>query len=381
MPEVGARRSRLLKITNCPVPLLPPLYPLTLYLSRFTGLPHHLLPYSSVPFPSELLPHSVDLSQLTDRINTGLSQLRYGEEPVALYEPIRYIMALGGKRIRPLLTLLGAHIFTDELEPALKPALATEVFHNFTLLHDDLMDQAPLRRGKATVHEKWNPNVAILSGDVMLVRAYELFLDVQPELLAHVLRRFSQTAAEVCEGQQWDMNFETETEVSIDQYLDMIRLKTAVLLGFALELGALLAGASREDADHLRQFGVGIGVAFQLRDDLLDVYGDAATFGKRVGGDILSDKKTYLLLTAQAQASEAQRTILAQHIGQPVADAEAKVQAVRTIYDELEIRPQTEALINDYFLDALQHLERVAAPETRRQPLRQLALQLLEREQ
>ncbi|MBX0291886.1 polyprenyl synthetase family protein [Hymenobacter sp. HSC-4F20] len=323
----------------------------------------------------------MDLSQLTDRINTGLSQLRYGEEPVALYEPIRYIMALGGKRIRPLLTLLGAHIFTDELEPALKPALATEVFHNFTLLHDDLMDQAPLRRGKATVHEKWNPNVAILSGDVMLVRAYELFLDVQPELLAHVLRRFSQTAAEVCEGQQWDMNFETETEVSIDQYLDMIRLKTAVLLGFALELGALLAGASREDADHLRQFGVGIGVAFQLRDDLLDVYGDAATFGKRVGGDILSDKKTYLLLTAQAQASEAQRTILAQHIGQPVADAEAKVQAVRTIYDELEIRPQTEALINDYFLDALQHLERVAAPETRRQPLRQLALQLLEREQ
>ncbi|WP_139925066.1 polyprenyl synthetase family protein [Hymenobacter sp. DG01] len=323
----------------------------------------------------------MDLSQLTDRINTGLSQLRYGEEPAALYEPIRYIMALGGKRIRPLLTLLGAHVFTDKLEPALKPALATEVFHNFTLLHDDLMDQAPLRRGKATVHEKWNPNVAILSGDVMLVRAYELFLDVPAELLPHVLRRFSQTAAEVCEGQQWDMNFETETEVSIAQYLDMIRLKTAVLLGFALELGALLGGASRQDADHLRQFGVGIGVAFQLRDDLLDVYGDAATFGKRVGGDILSDKKTYLLLTAVAQASEAQRAVLAQHIGQPVADADAKVQAVRTIYDELEIRPQTEALINDYFLDALQHLERVEAPEMRKNPLRQLALQLMEREQ
>ncbi|GAB2797156.1 geranylgeranyl diphosphate synthase type II [Hymenobacter luteus] len=323
----------------------------------------------------------MDLSQLTDRINTGLAQLRYGEEPAALYEPIRYIMALGGKRIRPLLTLLGAYVFTDELEPALKPALATEVFHNFTLLHDDLMDQAPLRRGQATVHEKWNPNVAILSGDVMLVRAYELFLDVPAELLPHVLRRFSQTAAEVCEGQQWDMNFETETEVSIEQYLDMIRLKTAVLLGFALELGALLGGASRQDADHLRQFGVGIGVAFQLRDDLLDVYGDVATFGKRVGGDILSDKKTYLLLTAQAQANEAQRAVLAQHIGQPVPDADAKVQAVRAIYDELEIRPQTEALINDYFLDALQHLERVAAPETRKKPLHQLALQLMEREQ
>jgi len=323
----------------------------------------------------------VDLSFFNQHLVTGLADLRYGDQPTTLYEPIRYIMGLGGKRIRPLLTLLGAHLFTDDLAPVVKPALATEVFHNFTLLHDDLMDQAPLRRGQATVHEKWNPNVAILSGDVMLVRAYELFLDVPPHLLAYVLRRFSQTAAEVCEGQQWDMNFETESEVSIAQYLDMIRLKTAVLLGFALELGALLGGASREDADHLRQFGVGIGVAFQLRDDLLDVYGDAATFGKRVGGDIVSDKKTYLLLTAQAQAQAAQRATLARHIGQPVLDAEGKVQAVRTIYDELEIRPQTEALINDYFLDALQHLERVAAPETRKQPLHQLALQLLEREQ
>nr|WP_262905044.1 polyprenyl synthetase family protein [Hymenobacter pini] len=328
-----------------------------------------------------MTPPFVDLSYFTTKLTAGLSDLSYGEQPTTLYEPIRYIMALGGKRIRPLLTLLGAHLFTDDLDAVVKPALATEVFHNFTLLHDDLMDQAPLRRGQATVHEKWNPNVAILSGDVMLVRAYELFLDVPPHLLAHVLRRFSQTAAEVCEGQQWDMNFETESTVSIEQYLDMIRLKTAVLLGFALELGTLLAGASREDADHLRQFGVGIGVAFQLRDDLLDVYGDAATFGKRVGGDILSDKKTYLLLTAQVQANDAQRTTLARHIGQPITDADAKVQAVRTIYDELEIRPQTEELINRYFLDALQHLERVEAPETRKKPLHQLALQLLEREQ
>ncbi|GAB3301673.1 polyprenyl synthetase family protein [Hymenobacter tenuis] len=323
----------------------------------------------------------MDLSFFSNILSAGLAGLSYGEQPQALYEPIRYIMGLGGKRIRPLLTLLGAHLFTDELDSIVKPALATEVFHNFTLLHDDLMDQAPLRRGQATVHEKWNPNVAILSGDVMLVRAYEMFLDVKPELLAHVLRRFSQTAAEVCEGQQWDMNFETETEVSIAQYLDMIRLKTAVLLGFALELGALLGGASRADADHLRQFGVGIGLAFQLRDDLLDVYGDAATFGKRVGGDIVSDKKTFLLLTAQAQASEVQRAVLARHIGQTVPDAEAKVLAVRAIYDELEIRPQTEALINDYFLDALQHLDRVEAPEMRKTPLRELALQLLDRQQ
>jgi geranylgeranyl diphosphate synthase type II len=176
------------------------------------------------------------------------------------------------------------------------------------------------------------------------------------------------------------MNFETEPQVSIAQYLDMIRLKTAVLLGFCLELGARLAGASAEDAEHLRQFGTDIGLAFQLRDDLLDVYGDAATFGKRVGGDIISDKKTFLLLSAQAQASAAQQAILARHIGQPVPDAEAKVAAVRYIYDELEIRPQTEALINSYFQDALQHLERVAAPNERKQPLHQLALQLMDRE-
>ncbi|GAB2859568.1 polyprenyl synthetase family protein [Hymenobacter ruber] len=313
-------------------------------------------------------------------ITAALAQLSYGEQPDTLYAPIRYIMGLGGKRIRPLLTLLGAHLFTDELSGIIKPALATEVFHNFTLLHDDLMDQAPLRRGQATVHEKWNPNVAILSGDVMLVRAYELFLDVQPELLPRILARFSQTAAEVCEGQQWDMNFETEPQVSIAQYLDMIRLKTAVLLGFCLELGARLAGASEEDAEHLRQFGTDIGLAFQLRDDLLDVYGDAATFGKRVGGDIISDKKTFLLLSAQAQANPAQQATLARHIGQPVADADVKVAAVRAIYDELEIRLQTEALINSYFQDALQHLERVAAPNERKQPIHQLALQLMDRE-
>ena len=313
-------------------------------------------------------------------ITAALAQLNYGQAPETLYAPIRYIMGLGGKRIRPLLTLLGAHLFTDELSGIIKPALATEVFHNFTLLHDDLMDQAPLRRGQATVHEKWNPNVAILSGDVMLVRAYELFLEVQPELLPTVLRRFGQTAAEVCEGQQWDMNFETEPQVSIAQYLDMIRLKTAVLLGFCLELGARLAGASEADAEHLRQFGTDIGLAFQLRDDLLDVYGDAATFGKRVGGDIISDKKTFLLLSAQAQASASQQFILSQLIAQPVIDADAKVAAVRAIYDELEIRPQAEALINSYFQDALQHLARVAAPNERKEPLRHLALQLMDRE-
>ncbi|RZJ94634.1 MAG: polyprenyl synthetase family protein, partial [Hymenobacter sp.] len=228
---------------------------------------------------------------------------------------------------------------------------------------------------------KWNPSTAILSGDVMLVRAYELlFENVPPALLPQVLRRFSQTASEVCEGQQWDMNFEAEATVSIGQYLDMIRLKTAVLLGFALELGAVLAGAPPADAEHLRQFGTDIGLAFQLRDDLLDVYGDAATFGKRVGGDIIADKKTYLLLTAQAQANAEQQATLSRYLGQPVEDPEAKVQAVRSVYDELQIRPQTEALINQYFEAALLHLARIEVAPARKGPLRRLALQLLERE-
>ncbi|MBC6608269.1 polyprenyl synthetase family protein [Hymenobacter sp. BT188] len=319
-------------------------------------------------------------TDFTQKITAALASLEYGQQPVALYEPIRYIMALGGKRIRPLLTLMGAHLFTDELDPVLRPALATEVFHNFTLLHDDIMDQAPLRRGQPTVHEKWNANVAILSGDVMLVRAYELFLNVPPALLPTVLRKFSQTAAEVCEGQQWDMDFETNEHVSIEQYLDMIRLKTAVLLGFCLELGALLGGASTEDADHLRQFGTDVGIAFQLRDDLLDVYGDAATFGKRVGGDIVSDKKTFLLLTAQAQANAPQQAMLAQYLGQPSADTAAKVQAITAVYDQLGIRIQTEARINEYFQDALLHLDRVTAPTPRKAILRQWALELMARE-
>ncbi|KUG05979.1 polyprenyl synthetase family protein [Solirubrum puertoriconensis] len=323
----------------------------------------------------------MDLSVFSNTLTSALAELHYGNQPQELYEPIRYSMSMGGKRIRPLLTLLGAQLFTDDWQRALRPAMAVEVFHNFTLLHDDIMDQAPLRRGQPTVHVKWNPNVAILSGDVMLVRAYELLFDIEPALLPEALRRFSQTAAEVCEGQQLDMNFEKEAHVSIAQYLDMIQLKTAVLLGFALELGARLGGASPADADHLRRFGTDIGVAFQLRDDLLDVYGDAATFGKRVGGDIVSNKKTYLLLTALEQANEAQQATLQRWIGNNAPEAaEAKVAAVKGIYDELQIRTRTEALINEYFQDALAHLEAVQAPAERKQLLRGLALQLMERE-
>jgi geranylgeranyl diphosphate synthase type II len=323
----------------------------------------------------------VDIAQLSNQITQTLQTLRFGEQPAELYEPIRYIMSLGGKRIRPLLVLLAAKMYDEDVENVLLPAAGVEVFHNFTLMHDDIMDKAPLRRGQQTVHEKWNANIAILSGDVMLVRAYELFLGVAPDKLGRVLQLFSKTAAEVCEGQQLDMNFERREQVRIDEYIHMITLKTAVLVGFSLELGAILQGAPDTDAEHLKQFGDNVGIAFQLRDDLLDVYGDKDKFGKQVGGDILSDKKTFLMLTALEQASPEQlQTIL--HWRDKISDntAEEKVQAITAVYDQLGIRQQTEQQIDFYFQQALQHLDAVQVPQERKEALRGLALQLMERE-
>ncbi|SFG67189.1 polyprenyl synthetase family protein [Pontibacter chinhatensis] len=323
----------------------------------------------------------MDISILSEKLNHTLSTLRYGENPKELYEPIRYIMALGGKRIRPLLVLLGAKMFDDDVEKALLPAAAVEVFHNFTLMHDDIMDKAPLRRGQQTVHEKWDANTAILSGDVMLVRAYELLLNVEPEKLPLVLRLFSRTASEVCEGQQLDMTFERREQVSIPEYIHMITLKTAVLVGFSLELGAILQGAPQADAEHLKAFGDNVGIAFQLRDDLLDVYGDKAKFGKQVGGDILSDKKTFLMLTALEQANAQQRqTIIGWRDKTDESIAEEKVQAVTQVYDQLHIRQQTEQQIDLYFQKALHHLDAVQLPDERKSMVRNLALQLMERD-
>nr|WP_240337171.1 polyprenyl synthetase family protein [Rufibacter sp. SYSU D00308] len=310
-----------------------------------------------------------------------MSTLEYGQKPDELYAPIRYMMELGGKRVRPLLTLLGAYLFHDDVEKALMPAIGVEVFHNFTLMHDDIMDNAPLRRGKETVHEKWNTSTAILSGDVMLVRAYEFFLGIEPAKLPTALQLFSTCAAEVCEGQQLDMNFESRNNVQIEEYLHMIKLKTAVLLGFSLELGALLNNAAPEDARHLKEFGINMGIAFQLRDDLLDVYGDQAKFGKRVGGDIVSDKKTYLLLMALERSSSTQRKELEKWQG-PVENGQEleKVKAVKEIYDELNIQNLTQNQINHYFQKGLHHLNEVNALNSKKELLRQLAIQLIERD-
>lgn len=320
------------------------------------------------------------LAEYTRLIEHEIGQLELSKHPKELYNPIEYILNLGGKRLRPALTLLAYHLYKENYTDIVKYALAVEVFHNFTLMHDDIMDQAPLRRGEATVHEKWNNNVAILSGDVMLVKAYELFFDLEPSKLPHVLRSFSTCAAEVCEGQQIDMNFEKENIVGESAYIEMIRLKTAVLLGFALELGAILADASPEDQHLLQLFGENIGIGFQLKDDLLDVYADQAKFGKQIGGDIISNKKTFLLIKAleisQGKVAEELQYWLEQENFDPVE----KVSAVKAIYDQLEIQAFTKEKMDFYFQKGFEALSKVNLPKEKKASLKRFAEQLINRE-
>lgn len=323
----------------------------------------------------------IKTEQLLQALHSEFDKSSYGNHPDELYEPIRYIMSLNGKRFRPLLTLLAASVFDDNWQNALKSAMAVEIFHNFTLMHDDIMDKAPLRRGKATVHEKWNANTAILSGDVMLIKAYDHLLDINPNLLRQVLARFNQTAAEVCEGQQLDMNFETSWDVTETEYLEMIRLKTSVLLGFALELGGMTSGADQDSARLLYKAGESMGIGFQLKDDLLDVYGDPEKFGKQVGGDIISNKKTFLLIEALGKAEGAEKAELNKWIALETFDKDEKVNAVRGIYDKLGIRKLTEAKISEYFNSGFASLEQLNVPARRLQPLLQFVDQLVNREQ
>ena len=288
-----------------------------------------------------------------------ISRLPLGSSPKSLYEPIRYIMKLGGKRLRPNLVLLAYGLYRDDAEKIIKYAVAVEAFHNFTLMHDDIMDKAPLRRGKPTVHEKYNSNTAILSGDVMLIKVYEMFMSLPDHQLKEVLRLFNRTAAEVCEGQQMDMDFETMKNVSEKQYLEMIRLKTAVLLGFSLELGAILAGAAEDDRTALYDFGVNVGVGFQLMDDLLDVYADQKKFGKTVGGDIVSNKKTYLLI----KALERNKKDLNKWLSAKKFDKKKKVAAVTKIYNSLRIQEITQRKADEYFDEGYRCLDKINNPK------------------
>jgi geranylgeranyl diphosphate synthase, type II len=315
---------------------------------------------------------------LQQELETTIAETAWGAAPESLYEPIQYIMSLGGKRLRPMLMLMGYSLYKKDPENILPYAVAVEAFHNFTLMHDDIMDKAPLRRGMKTVHEKWNVNTAILSGDVMLVRVYDALAQLEPKVLKEALPLFNKCAAEVCEGQQWDMEFETMKSVSTEQYLAMIRQKTAVLLGFSLEFGALLAGANKKNRDVLRTLGVNIGIGFQLNDDLLDVYGDKKTFGKQVGGDIIANKKTFLLIRALERAKGKDKTELQKWLTARTFDKVKKVKAMTALYDKLEIKAITEAEINNYFAKGLQSLAQLPASASR-DALGELIMQLMKR--
>lgn len=295
-------------------------------------------------------------------IEEALARLTFDQPPRSLFDPITYILSLGGKRIRPALALMACDLFGGKNEDVLQPALGLEVFHNFTLLHDDLMDEADRRRDKPTVHKLWNPNVAILSGDAMLICAYQLVAKANDKA---ILELFSRTALEICAGQQYDMEFESRSDVTEEEYIEMIRLKTAVLLACALKVGAMIGGASAADADALYDYGIHIGLAFQLQDDLLDVYGDPKTFGKNIGGDILCNKKTFLLINALSAASEEQRQVMEDWMARKTYDAQEKIAAFTNLYNELSIRDLTERRIEDYYRMANEDLARLSiAPET-----------------
>jgi geranylgeranyl diphosphate synthase type II len=317
------------------------------------------------------------LEEIQQQIHRELDAYQNSRE-TDIERPIQYILSLGGKRIRPALTMLACNLFTEEIERALHPALAIEVFHNFTLMHDDIMDNAPLRRGMPTVHEKWNRDTAILSGDAMLIQAYALLIRTTPTHLASILPVFNQTAMEVCIGQQMDMDFQTRRDVTIDAYLEMIRLKTSVLLAGAMEIGAIVGDASREDAKRLYDFGVKLGVAFQLWDDYLDAFGNPELTGKQPGGDILADKKTFLHITALQQANDAQReTLNAWHGVQD--QPQQKVEAICALYRSIGADVQLEEHAHRLHQEALDALHEVGVAQERKQPLLDLAAFLLHR--
>lgn len=322
----------------------------------------------------------INADQILKLVNDYLVQLPYDRRPASLYEPIRYVLSMGGKRIRPVLMLLSYNLFKEDPETILMPACALETYHNYTLLHDDLMDNADLRRGHETVHKKWNANTAILSGDSMLVLAYQRMQQCSSDKMAEVLALFTETALEIGEGQEYDMAFEHRDDVSEEEYIEMIRLKTSVLLACALKIGAILAGASKEDADNLYRFGEHIGLAFQLQDDFLDVYGDTRVFGKAIGGDITSNKKTFMLINALNHANEEQRRQLESWIGATKFDRDEKVAAVTRLYNEIGIDRMAQDKIAYYFEQSRKYLQAVSVDESRKAELAAYAQRMMNRQ-
>ena len=318
--------------------------------------------------------------EILKMVNEFLDHLSYDRKPESLYEPIKYVLSMGGKRIRPTLMLLAYNLYKENPEDILMNACALETYHNYTLLHDDLMDNADMRRGHLTVHKKWNDNTAILSGDSMLVLAFQRMMQCDEKHLKDILDLFTVTALEIGEGQQYDMEFETRNDVKEEEYIEMIRLKTSVLLACALKIGAILADASAEDADNLYKFGEQIGLAFQLQDDYLDVYGDSKVFGKEIGGDITSNKKTYMLINAFNKANAAQREELTRWVSARDFDRNEKVDAVTRLYNEIGIDQLAQEKIAYYFAQSKKYLDAVNVPEEKKEELRKYAQKMMKRQ-
>lgn len=316
-------------------------------------------------------------TDILDKINNEVKELNFNYSPQSLFTPIYYILDLGGKRIRPALTLMGYNLYEDDIDKPMPVALGIEIFHNYTLLHDDLMDRADKRRGKPTVHIKWDDNTAILSGDAMLIESYKQIENVSPNHLPSILGLFSTTATEICCGQQLDMEFEKRLDVSIAEYIEMIRLKTAVLLGCSLKSGAIIADAPEEDRDALYNFGINIGLAFQLMDDFLDVYGNTANFGKNIGGDILCNKKTFLQITALQNKTT--REELLGWINRTDFIESEKIKEVTAIYDKIDVGGTTKQIIHSYYEKGIAYLDTVSVGNERKKELRKLAEDLLSR--
>ncbi|CAH8281322.1 geranylgeranyl diphosphate synthase type II [Mariniflexile fucanivorans] len=314
-----------------------------------------------------------------DEFTSYLKGFTTHREPVSLYNPINYILQLGGKRLRPVLTLMAAEIFNTNYQKALDAALSIEVFHNFSLVHDDIMDDAPLRRGKETVHEKWSINTGILSGDAMLIMAYQLFENYEPNTFQALAKLFSKTALEVCEGQQYDVDFETRNDVSVSEYLKMIEYKTAVLVGAAMKMGAIVANASEEDQNNIYEFGRNLGIAFQLQDDYLDAFGNPETFGKQVGGDIIENKKTYLYIKALEFSNEDNKAKLSELFSKTLEDNEQKIETVKTIFNESGSANATKTAIEAYTNKAFHVLDFMSISENKKMLLKAFGENLMNR--
>jgi geranylgeranyl diphosphate synthase type II len=321
-----------------------------------------------------------DIDQLIAYFEQNLSVQQFGKQPKELYQPIHYTLKLGGKRIRPILTLMSCDMYSGDFQKALPQAIAIELFHNFTLIHDDIMDNAPIRRGRQTVYKKWNTNIAILSGDTLFALAYHYAQQADKEILPLILSVFNQTAIEVCEGQQYDLNFENTAQVGVDEYIEMIRLKTAVLFGASLKIGSLIGGASQADAQNLYDFGLNIGLGFQLKDDLLDTFGNEKLFGKKTGGDILTNKKTFLYLKALERSNPGPKATLLELYRIKPADEAGKIQQVKEIFESLAVVQDCNVLIDNYFQKGMSLLEKLSIREAAKESLREVARKMIHRE-